>query len=78
MLSDLLTAMLLLLLLFLTTFVILLLGGLGLLSPHTTRATSTEWRCKREVNVLLGIKTDNERWDVDDLLADTRSDVSSV
>lgn len=60
-----------LLLLLLSVALILLLCSLGLLSPHTTRATTTKWRCKRKVNVLLGVETDNERGNVDDLLADT-------
>ena len=50
--------------------VTLALSGLGLLSPHTTWAASTKWRGEREVDVLLGVETDDERWDVDDLLAD--------
>lgn len=50
--------------------VTLALGGLGLLSPNTTWAASTKWRGKGEVDVLLGVETDDERWDVDDLLAD--------
>ena len=50
--------------------VTLALSGLGLLSSDTTWATSTEWRSEGEVDVLLGVETDNEGWDVDDLLAD--------
>ena len=49
--------------------VILFLRGLGLLSPDTTRTSSTKWRCERKVDVLLGVETDDERRDVDDLLA---------
>lgn len=60
---------LLLLLLFLA--LVLLLGGLGLLSADTARAPTTERRGQREVDVLLGVETDNEGRDVDDLLADT-------
>jgi hypothetical protein len=60
-----------LLFLFITSIVILLLSGLGLLPPDATRASSTEWRGKGEVNVLLGVETDDERGDVDDLLSDT-------
>lgn len=48
---------------------ILLLGGLGLLPPDTTWASTTKWRGESEVDVLLGVETDDERWDVDDLLA---------
>lgn len=50
--------------------IILLLGGLSLLSPDTTRAATTEGRGEGEVNVLLGVETDDEGGDVDDLLAD--------
>ena len=64
----------LLLLLLLGITVVLLVGSGGLLSPDTTGATTTEWRGESKVNVLLGVETDNERWDIDDLLAD--SDVS--
>jgi hypothetical protein len=53
------------------SIVILLLGCLGLLSANTTWAATSEWRAKGEVDVLLGIETNNERWDVDDLLSDT-------
>jgi hypothetical protein len=59
---------LLLLLLLVTT--LLGLSSLGLLSAHATGASATEGRGKGEVDVLLGVKTDNERGDVDDLLAD--------
>ena len=45
-------------------------AALGLLSAHTTGASATERRGKGEVDVLLGVKTDNERGNVHDLLAD--------
>jgi hypothetical protein len=45
-------------------------GGSGLLAAHTTGAATTEGRSEGEVNVLLGVKTDHERGNVDDLLAD--------
>jgi len=67
---DLDTNRLLLFLLGVTTL-LLLLGGLGLLSPDTTWASTTEWRGKSKVDVLLGVETDDERWDVDNLLANT-------
>ncbi len=57
--------------LFFLLLVILLLGSLGLLSSDTTRAATPEGRGQGEVNVLLGVQTDDERWDVDNLLADT-------
>jgi len=50
---------------------ILLLGGLGLLSPNTTRTSTAEWRAEGEVDVLLGVETDDEGGDVDDLLSNT-------
>ena len=65
---------LLLLLLLVTT--LLGLSSLGLLSAHATGASATEGRGKGEVDVLLGVKTDNERGDVDDLLADAEWCVS--
>lgn len=60
----------LLLLLLLVTTTLLGLSSLGLLSAHTTGASATERRGEGEVDVLLGVKTDNERGDVHDLLAD--------
>jgi hypothetical protein len=50
---------------------ILLLSRLGLLSPDTTRTSTTKGRAECEINVLLGVETDNEGRDVDDLLANT-------
>jgi len=50
---------------------ILLLSSLGLLPPNTARASTTEGRAEGEIDVLLGVETDNERRDVDDLLANT-------
>jgi len=60
-----------LLVLLLVTVLIGLLGGLGLLSPDTAGASTAEGRGEREVDVLLGVETDDERGDVHDLLADT-------
>jgi hypothetical protein len=60
-----------LLLILLTRIIILLLGGLGLLSPDTTWASSSKWRSEGKVDMLLGVETDNERWDVNDLLSNT-------
>lgn len=59
-----------LLLLLLLAIITASLGGLGLLSADTAGATTTEGRGQGEVNVLLGVETDNERGHVDDLLAD--------
>ena len=60
------------LLLFLLALVVTaLLGGLGLLPPHTARTATTEGRGQGEVDVLLGVETDDEGGNVDDLLADT-------
>jgi hypothetical protein len=47
-----------------------LLSGLGLLPADTAGAASTEGRGESKVDVLLGVKTDDERGNVDDLLAD--------
>lgn len=60
-----------LLLVLLLIIAITLLSGLGLLSPDTTGTSATEWRGQSEVDVLLGVETDNERGDVDDLLSNT-------
>lgn len=46
-------------------------SGLGLLSSDTARAAAAEGRVESEVNVLLGVETDDERRNVDDLLANT-------
>jgi len=54
--------------------IILLLRSLGLLPANTTRTSTTEWRAQSEIDVLLGVETNNEGWDVDDLLAN--ADVS--
>merc|ERR1712137_434719 len=59
-----------LLLLLLITLTVTLLGGLGLLSPDTAGAATTERRGQGEVDVLLRVEADDERGDVDDLLAD--------
>jgi hypothetical protein len=61
----------LLLVLLIGTIIATLLGSLGLLPPDTTRATATERRSQREVDVLLRIETNDEGGNVDDLLADT-------
>ena len=59
-------------LLFLFLVTVLLLGSSGgALSLDATGTASSIRRSKGEVNVLLGVETDNERGDVDDLLADT-------
>jgi hypothetical protein len=50
---------------------ITLLGSLGLLSANATGATAAKRRGQSEVNVLLGVETDDERGHVDNLLADT-------
>jgi hypothetical protein len=60
---------LLFLVLLVTTF--LGLSGLGLLSANTAGTTATEGRGEGKVNVLLRVETDNERRNVDDLLANT-------
>ena len=45
-------------------FVISLFGVLPL---DTSWPTTTEWRLQAEINVFLGIQTNNEGWDVDNL-----------
>ena len=60
-----------LLFLFLLLAVVLLLGGLSLLSPDTAGTPATKRRGQREVDVLLGVETDDERGNVDDLLSDS-------
>lgn len=45
-------------------------GRLGLLSADTAGAARAEGRVESKVNVLLGVETDDERRNVDDLLAD--------
>jgi hypothetical protein len=60
-----------LLLLLLLTLATATLGGLGLLSADTAGAAATEGRSQGEVDVLLGVETDHEGRNVDNLLADT-------
>lgn len=69
--KDFLVSIFNLFLLFLLTLVVTTLGSLGLLAADTSRAATTEGRGESEVNVLLGVKTDHVRGNVDDLLADT-------
>ena len=57
-------------LLLILILVLTLLSGLGLLSPDTAGAASTEGRGQGKVDVLLRVETDDERRNVDDLLAD--------
>ena len=45
-------------------------GGSSLLAANTAGTATTEGRGEREVDVLLGVETDHERGNVDDLLAD--------
>ena len=54
----------------LTTIFTTTLSSAGLLALDTARAATTVGRGKGEVDVLLGVKADDERGDVDDLLAD--------
>lgn len=60
-----------LLLLLLLSVAATTLSGLGLLSADTAGAATSEGRGQGEVDVLLGVETDDERGHVDDLLADT-------
>jgi len=59
------------LLLILLLFVILLGGGGGTLALNASSTSSTIGGGEGEVNVLLGVEADNERRNVDNLLADT-------
>jgi hypothetical protein len=60
------------LLLFLVISTLLALGsGSGTLALDTTSASTTVWRGEREVDVFLGIKSDDEGGHVDDLFANT-------
>jgi len=52
------------------TILVLLVGGLGLLSPDPTGATTAEGRCEGEVDVFLRVKADHEGRHVYDLFAD--------
>lgn len=42
----------------------------GALALDTSRTTATIRRCKGKVNMFLGVKTNNEGRNVDDLLSD--------
>ena len=58
------------LLLVLLVATLLLLGSRGLtLALDTAGTTTTVWRSERKVDVFLGVETDDERGDVDNLLA---------
>lgn len=46
-------------------------SGGGLLSADTAGTATTEGRGKSKVDVLLGVETDDERGNVDDLLSDS-------
>ena len=67
-----------LLLILLTLVIILLLSSFGLLPPDTAGTPATKWRSQSEIDVLLRVETDNERWNVDDLLADAVMNTISV
>ena len=61
------------LLLVLLVATLLLLGSRGLTLALDTAGTATAvWRSERKVDVFLGVETDDERGDVDNLLANTR------
>jgi hypothetical protein len=44
------------------------------LSLYSSGTSTSEWRLKSVVNVLLGVHTDHEAWDIHDL--STNTDVS--
>ena len=60
----------LLLVLLVATLLLLRSSSLAL-ALDTTGATSAVWRGEGEVDVLLGLETNDERGDVDNLLANT-------
>jgi hypothetical protein len=60
-----------LLFLVLITLLLLLGSSSSTLALDTTGAASSIGRSEREVDVLLRVETNNEGWDIDDLLADT-------
>ena len=62
----------LLLVLLVATLLLLRSSSLAL-ALDTTVAPSAIWRGEGEVDVLLGVEADDERGDVDDLLADAVS-----
>ena len=59
-----------LLVILLLLLAVALLSGLGLLSPDTAGAATAERRGQGKVDVLLRVETDDERRNIDDLLAD--------
>jgi hypothetical protein len=60
---------LLFILLSIVTTIVLLFSSLSLLPPNTSRASTTKWRTKGEVDMLLGIETNNKGWDIDYLFS---------
>ena len=70
-----------LLLFFLTTFIttlLLLLRSSSLLPPHSSRTAPTKWRRKSEIDMLLGVESDDEGRDVDNLLSNTKGLIVST
>ena len=67
----------LLLFLFTSITLILLLRSFSLLPPHAARTPAAERRCKRKIDMLLGVETDNERRDVDNLLSNAIAKLSA-
>jgi len=55
------------LLLLFFSFLSLLGLFLQVLPLDSSGSSTSEWRLEREVNVLLRVKSDNERWDIDNL-----------
>ena len=56
---------------FLVSTLLTLGGSGGTLALDTSRAATTIGRFERKVDVFLGVESDNEGGDVDDLLANT-------
>jgi hypothetical protein len=62
-----------LLLVVVACILILLIGSLDLLPPHAAWAATAERRGEGEIDMLLRVEADDERRNIDDLLANTSS-----
>jgi len=51
-------------------------SSLGSLSLYSSRSAATVWRSEGEIDVFLGVESDDERRDVDNLLADSDMSLS--
>lgn len=55
----------------LITAFLLLLRCLSLLPTYTTRTATSKWTGEGKVDMFLRVKTDDEGWDIHNLLADS-------